>query len=202
MTSAAAPAPDQQYTFRLSLFSRTASYRLTDHSLLWSKGNQRGELEYSDIRSIRIYESPGARRLPAFRRCVITPRRGRTQTLSSNHLDGILFESHLKSYQPFVDELLRRVAATNPDVEYIYGFSMALWIAYVALLAVFVLLFLGCGLLAVFLSVDHEVGGAIAMIICALMMFALALLFWPWVRRNRPHRYDPRTKNPLPPRQL
>ena len=199
LTSATTPAADYKYSFRLSLFSKLASYRLTDHSLVWSEGGRGGELAFSDIRRIRIYASPGARQAPPFRRCVITPRRGRARVLSSSHLDGISFESRMKSYQPFVEELLSRVAAGNPNVEFFHGYSIGLWIAYVVLFAVFVASFLGNGLLAVMSLMDRDAAGSIAFGFLSLIMLGLMAVFWRLVRRNRPRRYDPRTENPLPP---
>ena len=200
MTSATAAIPDYEYSFRLSLFSKQASYRLTEKSLVWSEGAARGELAFSDIRRIRIYESPGARRAPRFRRCVITPKDGRARVLSSNDLNGAIFESRMKTYLPFVDELLRRLLAQNPNVEYICGLAMAAWAVFAAIFVVlaitWLLVFVALGA-ALF---EGEQIGLILVLLVALGGVAAITLIPTWrsVSRNRPRRFDPRTENPLP----
>ena len=201
MTSATAAIRDYEYSFRLSLFSKQASYRLTDKSLVWSEGAERGELAFSDIRRIRVYESPGSRRAPRFRRCVITPKDGRVRVLSSNDLNGAIFESRMKRYLPFVDELLRRLAAQNPNVEYVCGLAMAAWAVFAAIFAAlaitWLLAFVALGV-ALF---EGEQIGLISFLLVLLGVVAAITLIPTWrsVRSNRPRRFDPRTENPLPP---
>ena len=201
MTSATAAIRDYEYSFRLSLFSKQASYRLTDKSLVWSEGAERGELAFSDIRRIRVYESPGARRAPRFRRCVITPKDGRVRVLSSNDLNGAIVESRMKRYLPFVDELLRRLAAQNPNVEYVCGLAMAAWAVFAAIFAALAITWL---LAFVALGVALFEGEQIGLISFLLVLLGVvaAITLIPTrrsVRRNRPRRFDPRTENPLPP---
>jgi hypothetical protein len=196
---------DFQYSFRLSPFRRQATYRLTDRALTWTEGDQHGELAYSDIRGIRIHDGVGLQQYPTFRRCIITPTQGPALTLSSNHFRNfiILFDSQLRAYQPFIDELLRRIAATNPNVEYYIGYRLAFWLIAVAVEALFLVSFaMSAWLASMFWLREHDPPPAIACALLAIAWLALALFYGPWVRRNRLRPYDPHTESPLPPLKL
>jgi hypothetical protein len=79
---------------------------------------------------MRIYDSPGVHGMPGFTRCTIRPRTGRAVILSSNHFGGIGdWESRSESFRPFVDALVRRAAAANPQIAFISGMPMALWVS-------------------------------------------------------------------------
>jgi hypothetical protein len=186
------------YTFCLSLFRKDATYRLTDHALPWREGSDDGELAFTDIRRIRIYESPG---MPTFRRCIVTPRTGRSRVLSSNHfVGGRRFESRLKSYQPFVEELLRRISKANPNVEYITGLGLGTWITFTLILAAILatgLLSLG-GIAASAIEGGELVIDVILLVFVGVIFAVFVPPMWRSVRRNRPRRFDPHSENPLP----
>jgi hypothetical protein len=186
------------YTFCLSPFRKDITCCLADHSLVWIEGGVQKELAFSDIRRIRIYESPG---MPTFRRCIITARDGRERMLSSNHfVGGRRFESRMKTYQPFVEELLRRAAAANPNVEYIVGLNLGTWITFTLIFTVIVGIFvLSLFGIAVSLYEGSEFGLDIILLLLVGGLFAAFVLpMWRSVSRNRPRRFDPRSENPLP----
>jgi hypothetical protein len=188
----AATTLEPSYTFRLSLVRRERTYRLTGRSLLWREGGDENELAFTDICRLRVYESRGARGLPAFRRCIITPRHGGALVLSSNHFTGGLFVSQMEAYQPFVAELLRRMTAANPGVELVTGFAMATWIVFATLLAAVAALYLSmlAGIAASFER--DEIGLDIFLLIVIVAVAALTLTpMWRSVRRNFPRRLDP-----------
>jgi len=107
----------------------------------------------------------------------------------------------MKRYLPFVDELLRRLAAQNPNVEYVCGLAMAAWAVFAAIFAAlaitWLLAFVALGV-ALF---EGEQIGLISFLLVLLGVVAAITLIPTWrsVRRNRPRRFDPRTENPLPP---
>jgi len=100
--------PEPAYSFRASLRSPEMSYRLAGEGLEWSGGSGMGQLPYAEIRQIRRYQSPGmwfvqsGATIPGFTRCVVRPRHGPTQVLSSNHFIGLgAFEDRSATFEPF-----------------------------------------------------------------------------------------------------
>jgi hypothetical protein len=183
---------DPTYRFRLSRFRKEATYRLTDAGLAWSDVAGGGALAYADIRQMRIYDSPGAAGMPAFTRCTIRPRKGRAVILSSNHFGGIGdWESRSESFRPFVDALVRRAARANPQIAFISGMPMALWVTWIVILAGLVIV-APLMIAVVFIEGTEKSAGFYATL---AILVGLLLGFFPLlrlVRRNRPRRFDGR----------
>lgn len=199
--STATTLSEPTYAFRLSLFSKQASYRLTGRAIVWTDGKGRGEIAFADIRSMRIYQAPATRHVPTFRRCIITPKQGRACVLSSNDFAGIGFESRMKTYQPFIEDLFRRVIAANPNVAYVAGFSQAAWMAFAATFAALVALYLVIlgVIVAVMLEGDTIAVGIFMLAVMAPVFFLMSVWMWRTISRNRPRFFDPKTEDPLPP---
>jgi hypothetical protein len=196
---------DLTYSFRLSLFTKEVSYRLTERALIWNEAGVDGALDFGDVRQIRVYESPGIRSMPAFSRCVVAPRRGRARVLSSNHFAGIGdFEVRMGRYRPFVAALLKRVAAVNPATTFVAGMPMGLWIGYlVALAALAIITPLGIVWVAwMTLRGGQTSSGFMAsLLVCIGFLFGIVPM-WRLVRRNRPHRFDPRSDDRVLPERV
>jgi hypothetical protein len=178
------------YRFRLSKFRRETTYRLTPDALAWSEGEPDGALAFADIRRIRVYDSVGANAVPDFKQCTITPTKGRAITLNSNHFGGFAnWESRTARFEPFVDALLRHAALANPRIGFISGMPVALWIAWLVILAV-ICLVLPLGIAVVVIE-GHEM--SLGLLVTLSACLAMVLAFFPllrMVRRNKPRRFD------------
>jgi hypothetical protein len=193
------------YSVRLSLFSKEVAYRLTDRALVWSEGGVERSLDFSDIRQIRVYDSPGVWSMPTFSRCVIKPRRGRARILSSNHFAGVgTFEVRMERYRPFVDALIRQVAAANPATTFIAGMPMALWVSYLVILVGLVIVTPLGVVLAIWMSLQGAgmSGGFVASLVVCLGFLVGIVPMWRLVRRNRPRPFDPRVRGWVLPQSL
>jgi hypothetical protein len=98
-------------------------------------------------------------------------------------------ESRSESFRPFVDALVRRAAAANPQIIFISGMPMALWVTWIAILAG---LFIVAPLMiaVVFIEDTEKSAGFYATL---AILIGLMLGFFPLlrlVRRNRPRRFD------------
>jgi hypothetical protein len=184
------------YRFRLTQFRKETTYRLTERALAWGEGPPDGALAFADIRRIRVYDSPGASGMPAFRRCTIKPKAGRAVILSSNHFAGLAdWESRTARFDPFVDTLLRQAALANPRIEFISGMPAALWIGWIAILIGLCVVTPLAIAVVVIEGKEMSPGALGALAVCAAMVLA----FFPLlrlVRRNRPRRFDARAGYP------
>ena len=190
---------DPTYTLRLSLASEEATYRLGEDALhaTTSRGTRTWPL--AEIRSVRIYESPGPTSLtgkiaPAFARCVIRPARGRAIVLSSNHFVRIgRFEDRSAAFHPFADALVARLRSTNPAAQLVAGMPPALWWTWVALL---VLVALATPAFLVVIAQELVAGRALQFpaIVSTLIVLGTAFGLVSYARvlkRNRPRRLTP-----------
>lgn len=181
---------DPTYRFRLSRFRKETSYRLTDAALAWNDGQREGALAFSDIRQVRIYDSPGVSGMPGFTRCTIRPHTGRAVILSSNHFAGIGdWESRRESFRPFVDALLQHAARANPRIAFISGMPMALWVLWIVLLVGLVVVTPLGIVVMVTEGKEMSAGFYSAFAIC----IGIVLGFFPLlrlIRRNRPRHFD------------
>ena len=185
------------YRCRLSLYRKAEeTYRLSDLALSWTGAARDGAVAFADVRALRLYEAPGlAGVAPGFARCVVWPRRGRAVVLSSNHYLSLgKFEDRSASFRPFVDALVRKVAAVNNTARFISGMPAALWWFWTAiLLAVAVVAPLALVVIVVELAAGRgfPTGGIVALfIVLAIFLGLLGYVRQLW--RNRPRRFDPR----------
>jgi hypothetical protein len=186
------------YSFRSSLVTREETFTLDGRSLAISN---RSTIDFADIRQIRTYDSPGVNLVgvgpvaPALKTCVIRLKNGRPLSLSSNHFLALAnFEDRSATYEPFVAELIREVAAANATTVFISGMRMALWISWISIVAMaFVIV-----PLLIFAAIGMVLDGksiSIGMLFSGLLLLGIVIGVRPLVRalkRNRPRRYDPR----------
>jgi hypothetical protein len=198
---AATKAGSITYGFRPGFFSKEISYRLEENSLGWD-GGVAGELAFSNIRRIRIYESAGGKSTPEFQRCIITTQNGKNYSLSSNHCIYLGFESRMSSYQPFIDELFRRVQSKNPSVEYWVGFSPGVHWALTATIVATAMVFCLIAAVPIFVVSDQSGQDFWLPLLFSPFMLGIGAFSiipaWRSLQRNRPRRFDPRTEIPLP----
>jgi hypothetical protein len=193
------PVTEPTYTLRLSLASEEATYRLGENALQVTTASGTRTLPFAEIGFVRIYESPGLISLtgqiaPAFARCVIRPRHGRAIVLSSNHFLALgRFEDRSAAFRPFVEALIARVAAVNPNAEFMSGMPPALWWTWVTLLALVALV---TPAFIVVIVKELAAGRALQFpaIAASLIVLATALGIVSYarvLRRNRPRRFTP-----------
>ncbi len=195
---------DPIYRFRPSLMRKEETYRLSDVALVRTARGEEAGLPFADIRSVRIYGSPGLRTLggtaaPDFQRCVVRPRRGHAMVLGSNHFLGLgRFQDRSQTFRPFVDALVQRVAAANPGATFIAGMPAPLWWTWILiLLAVVVVTPLVVLLIIIGLVEARHIDPPLILVAALLLgiLFSLAS-YLRTVRRNRPRRFDPRGGGP------
>jgi hypothetical protein len=192
---------DDTYQFRPSLFRKDVAFHTGHQALTWSEGDVERRLAYSDIRRIRTYDSPGAAGVPASGRCIITPARGRKLVLTSLHYRGLAdFEDRAAQFQPFISNLISRVAAANPAAELISGMPIGLWVGWIVIAAAIVLATPFILLVAVALWTEGEepsVSTVLALAFCLAMLLGIVPLV-RIIRRNRPRSLDPRADGRSP----
>jgi hypothetical protein len=185
--------------FRASLASREKTYRLTSTALVTEADGDELAIPFGDIRAIRVYGAPGARSAygpiaPGVRRCVVHTRQGPRVVLSSNHFLGLgRFEDRTDTFEPFVDALVRRVAAMSPSTVFQAGMPVGLWLLWAGVIGGV------CALAAIVILVTvvdmarrgRVEWGAVALDAAMLGTLWGAWSFVPAVRAARPRRFDP-----------
>jgi hypothetical protein len=123
--------------------------------------------------------------------CAMKDRSGRKFGLTSAHYVRLgTFEDRMKTFAPFVRELLLRIAKANPKARFIAGSGRAMWFMWLLILIASVLLipFMVIGM------VQGEMTSFETM--KSLPYFAVVLILLPWVwrgiRRDWPREFDPR----------
>jgi hypothetical protein len=197
---------EPEYRFRLSLARKEETYRLTESALVRSApAGAETSLPFSDVAQIRIYGSPGMQLLgstlgPSFARCVVRPRRGRAIVLSSSSFQGFgKFDNRWTVFRPFVQALVQRVAAANPQAVFLAGMPPALWWTWIVLVAAAVVT---TPLAALLIIVDLAEGRGIRLpaVVATIVLLSILLNLRSYIRglrRNRPRTFDPRTTDPL-----
>jgi len=191
---------DPTYSFRPSQFQKEATYRVTDRALLRTVDGKETSFSLADIGSVRVYDSPSmglasALIAPAFRRCVIRPRHGKTVVLSSNHFESFgRFQNRRESFDPFLDALLPRIAAANPAAEFWAGMPMGLWLFWIVTLVGVVVVTPFLALLIV-MAILGKVQLALPALFAGVLILAILLHFRSYVRalrEGRSRRFDPK----------
>ncbi len=184
------------YRCRLSLYRKGEdSFRLSDAGLAVTGGGRDRTVAYADIRAVRVYEAPGMGSFPGFARCVVWPRRGRAVVISSNHFVGLgRFEDRSPAFRPFVEALVRRVAAANRETRFVFGMPHAVWWFWIALL-VAVALVTPLALAIVVIELASGRSFPAQGLITLGIVLATFLGLFGYIRhlkRNRPRRFEPR----------
>jgi hypothetical protein len=185
------------YRCRLSLARKAEeTYRLSDIALTVAGAGHDRTLAYADVRAVRVYEAPGfGTGIPTLARCVVWPRRGRAVIVPSNHFVGVgRFEDRSASFRPFVEVLVRRIAAANRETRFMFGMPPALWWFWVLLLvAVALLAPLAVVMIATELAHGHGVPPQALVPLGIVFVVFLGLFgYIRQLRRNRPRRFEPR----------
>jgi hypothetical protein len=183
------------YRFRLSLASTEVTYELTDTMLYWA--NRTHSIALADVQSMRTYDVPGLSQAgaPAFARCVIRRANGRVIVINSNSFVSFgNFEDRSESFERFVDALIPRIAAANPQTQFLCGMPPLLWWFWIAILVAVVLVGPMAGLLLIVNMVSNRSFPPALLFTTGLLLGILFQIFTfvRTLRRNRPHRYDPR----------
>jgi hypothetical protein len=186
------------YSFRPSVISKEEAFTLDDKGLVIS---DRGTIAFSEIRQIRTYEYPGvtmgagAPVAPGAKRCVIKLHHGRSVILVSNHFVAPgKFEDKSATYDPFIAALIPAVGAGNAQTVFISGMPAALWIGWIMIVGAAFLIVPLLIIAMIGMIMDGKSISA-GMFFSGLILLGVVIGVRPLVRmlrRNWPHRYDPR----------
>ncbi|MGE0747086.1 MAG: hypothetical protein AB7K86_17650 [Rhodospirillales bacterium] len=150
---------------------------------MWDAGGRDNGIAYADVTRLNVYTAPlGVAGLP-LRRCVVRSRRGGRIVLQGTHYVRLgVTEDRRDAYGPFVDTLVRRAAAANPELAVIVGQSWAMWLVWLAILAGIV----AVSVLSVVALIDGDFPWQAAIFVALVLGFAPTA--WRIVRRDRPRR--------------
>jgi hypothetical protein len=184
------------YRCRLSLARKGEDiFRVNDVAFSMTGAGRERSIAHADIRAVRVYESPGLGSVAGFARCIVWPRHGRAIVLSSNHFLGVgRFEDRSAAFRPFVDALVRRIAAANRDTSFIFGMPPALWWFWVLLLAAVAML-APLALVMIIAELAQGRGIPAQALVPLGIVFVVFLGLFGYIRqlrRNRPRRFEPR----------
>ena len=184
--------PNLTYQVRRSVAKNTEEFTLTDATLLWSGGSA----PFAQIKSVRIYSTPGMWMLGAgkvaaeTRYCAITLDSGATIQLSNQHyLSFGNFEDRSPAFYQFVSALAARVRTENPAAQIVSGMPPTLWWFWFLSFSLLVLLLILCialGLLGLTLQHQNSLGTSLVFLALAAMLFGpITFLRATWRRRTR-----------------
>lgn len=109
------PATSPTYAFRGLLSKPEQRFTLASDGLLVETGHQRVAIRYAEFTRAHLYQVDLTEVGPVDR-CDLRAR-GRTVRLQSAHVAGpARLQDRRSAYEPFVWQLVREIAAANPDV--------------------------------------------------------------------------------------
>lgn len=150
---------------------------------MWNAGGRDNGIAYADVTRLQAYTAPLGMVGPPLRRCVVRSRRGGRIVLQGTHYVRLgVTEDRRGAYGPFIDALVRRAAAANPDLAVIVGQSWAMWLVWLAILAGIVVV----SVLALVALVNGDFPWQAAIVVALVLGFAPVA--WRIVRRGRPRR--------------
>ncbi len=184
--------PNLTYQVRRSVAAKTEEYTLTDAALLWSGGS----VPFAQIKTVRIYSTPGMWMLGAgkvaaeTRYCAITLDSGAKIQLSNQHyLSFGNFEDRSPAFYQFVSALVARVRTANPAAQIVSGMPPMLWWFWFltfSLLVLILILSIVLGLLGLTLQHKNSLGTSLIFLVLAVMLYGpLSFLRATWRRRTR-----------------
>lgn len=185
-----------QYEVRPTAFSRLHRYQLDDRAieineLATGTGSDhaapvRGpwRVPLANIQRIRLTYAPGRYQSNRFTCQVWLPAPAGRRTLVNLHFCGIAdFSDQSDRYVPFVRALCQRVAAQNPRVEILGGYSRLLYVVVFALLSLLLLA------IAAFTVIAWETVNRVPRLPLRLLLLSgLAVVLLLALARNRPRR--------------
>lgn len=112
----------QEYSCRSGWFSPSTTFWLEPEGLRWRRGHQESRLAYGAVSRAQIYKVRFLGSSATYWRCVLCYGAGRRLRLQAAHHKGFRqIEDRTASYIPFVKELEARIAAANPEAEFLAG---------------------------------------------------------------------------------
>lgn len=179
------PASDPTYSYKPRLMGPSYDFRLTREALDWQIGSRSGRVAFPMIRRIRLGYKPTNLATARFI-AEIWPANSPKLLLGSTSAKSIIdLAAHNDEYRAFVNELHRRIAATNSECVFEGGFPAWRWwpaaiIGVLALAGIIYVAFKGI--------VSGHLFAAIVIVVTGLWF---AWQIWNIVMRNRPRRYSP-----------
>jgi hypothetical protein len=180
-------SPPVRYTYKPSVAGSPQSFELSGEGLSVQSGFRSSLWRYGDIAQIRLSYRPVSMLAHRFR-ADLRHKDGRKLTIISATWSGIVaLTPQNDSYRAFIEELHRRLAAEQGDVECLAGLPR---VKFTIAVAVFAALMLG---LAGLLVRALMTGGL------AAALFLLGFAAWTtwyigtWLKRNQPHPYEPQS---------
>jgi hypothetical protein len=176
---------DVIHRVRNSLATRERAYSLGPEALQWSEdGGASGQVPYRDISRVQLIRYAGAD--GPYGQCTLRERRGRKLVFRAQHYVSLgNFEARPDSYRALVTGLCRRVAAANPQAEFIRG-NTGLRILWIVVLMVVLL----CALLVALVLLELA-GYDLRAWSGLISLLVLAALAWKAVRINKVVTFDP-----------
>lgn len=111
-----------EYCCRTSWLSPATMFRLETDGLHWTRGRREGRLAYASVRRAHIYKVRYFGSSASYWRCVLCYGHGRRLRLQAAHHRGLRqVEDRTATYIPFVKELEARIAAANPQAQFLAG---------------------------------------------------------------------------------
>lgn len=179
------PPLELEYVCRRSALEKERRWFLRTDSFGWVAEDFRDECPFVEVMQIRLEYAPG-RFVEKMYRCEVRMRSGKAWHLQSQHFAGLAqFEDRGEIYRDWVENLISRVSAQQPQCRFVCGVSWLSWL--------FNSLFL-CGsllLLAMVLFFLWTAVGWWAILKMLIIAFFLPRAFL-WITRNRPKPFDPR----------
>jgi hypothetical protein len=184
--------PNLTYQVRRSVAANTEEYTLTDTAILWSGGS----VPFAQIKSVRIYSTPGMWMLGAgkvaaeTRYCAITLDSGAAILFTNQHfLSFGNFEDRSPAFYQFASALVARVRTANPAAQIVSGMPPALWWFWFLTPGLLILLLILCitlGLIGLTLQHQNSLGTSLVFLALAAMLFGpISFLRATWRRRTR-----------------
>jgi hypothetical protein len=161
------------HRFRLNAFGKERAYCLEPDALVYDEGGKQHRIPYADIRSAHVYSTPRFRG-QVLRRTILRGAFPGKHIIAAAHFAGVgSQEDRSESYFPFVDALLKRIEAANPDLTIYAGQPLALFVFWVFMLLVFI------AMAPLMIAIMFDAGGfnAAALGPLAVLVFVLPAAF-------------------------
>lgn len=163
------------------------AFTLGEDMLDWDNGGEQGSVPYREIKELNLitYAADAADPDAIHGQLIIRTKGGKSFKMRSHHLKGLgSYENRAETYVPLVRDLVRLVAAANPDARFVSGSSAlrTVWLV-IAVLVGLVALALGLAVIGEGFRVDILSGCLVA-----------AFLAWTSFRRFRDYgaaTFDP-----------
>jgi len=175
-----------RYAFRPRPFTAETTLELTRDMLVANRAGRETSIPYREIATIRLFYAPRGINFSGFRAKIYT-RNGKTVSFEDRSYKSLVEQERLEGpYRMFVEALVARTAAANPDV-LLHAGKIAPMLALVALVGAVTL-----ALLAYFgfrALTAGQYGTALGV---AVFVGYFSLWTWQFTIRNRPRTFNAR----------